>query len=163
MKFDTSLETFWNLIAFLLYICIANINVPRLKPFSSNHKGSCIGGKMWEGCLMHGFTFSRDLRLISHCFASQTKALATHERKAHPVLRYLSLATGTLNEKAWQRTAAYSTDPDVLFTREWLMFCWKAISLSFSLSLAFSGMPFLNKKVSAFLLLLSRARAKTQR
>lgn len=50
-----------------------------------------------------------------------TKALAKLERKAHPVPRYLSNATGfcirgTLNDDAWHRITTYSRDLNVLFT-----------------------------------------------
>lgn len=64
----------------------------------------------------------------------------------------------------WQRLAAYRS----FFQRSQCIVCLRtagvllASDVSISLSLAFPGMLFLKKKVSAFLLLLSRARARTQ-
>lgn len=64
----------------------------------------------------------------------------------------------------WQRLAAYRS----FFQRSQCIVCLRTAGvllesdLSISLSLAFPGMLFLKKKVSAFLLLLSRARARTQ-
>lgn len=96
-----------------------------------------------------GITFSRDLRLISHRFASQTKALVILEGKAHPVPHYQAPKI---------KTQLY---PDIpmycLLVNGWCFFGKWSLSLSLSQECRSEI-----KKVSALLLFFIRARARTQ-
>ncbi len=122
-----------------MYLSIINVDAEFLKPFSSNPKGYGTDGKVKQACVMHGFRFSRDLRLISHGFASQTKALAPLERKDHPcrvISVQLQASSMTIPGSVLQLL------PEIpmycLLENGWHFVGKWSLSLSFSLSLSLS-------------------------